>query len=73
MPVGPRSRPTIVLWNTVYLERAPNALDAHQAINADLLQHLSPLGWQHINPNPATRCVAECLVELGERDGHAFT
>ena len=40
----------IVLWNTVYLERAAQALrDAGQAIDDGLLQYLSPLGWEHIN------------------------
>ncbi len=40
----------IVLWNTVYLERAANALRSHgQVIDDSLLQCLSPLGWEHIN------------------------
>jgi TnpA family transposase len=40
----------IVLWNTVYLERAANALRANgQAQDDSLLQFLSPLGWEHIN------------------------
>ena len=40
----------IVLWNTVYLERAVNALRNHgQGIDETLLQYLSPLGWEHIN------------------------
>jgi len=40
----------IVLWNTVYLERAANALRGHaQGIDDTLLQYLSPLGWEHIN------------------------
>ena len=40
----------IVLWNTVYLERAVNALKENgQKIEDGLLQHLSPLGWEHIN------------------------
>jgi Tn3 transposase DDE domain len=40
----------IVLWNTVYLERAANALRGHgQAVDDTLLQYLSPLGWEHIN------------------------
>jgi hypothetical protein len=40
----------IVLWNTVYLERAINALRGHgQPIDDALLQYLSPLGWEHIN------------------------
>ena len=40
----------IVLWNTVYLERAIQAIrDRGQNIDEDLLQHVSPLGWEHIN------------------------
>ena len=40
----------IVLWNTVYLERAVAALrERGQTIPAELLAHLSPLKWEHIN------------------------
>jgi len=40
----------IVLWNTVYLERAVRAIKDHgQTIDQALLQHLSPLGSEHIN------------------------
>jgi len=40
----------IVLWNTVYLERAINALREHgRNVDTELLQYLSPLGWEHIN------------------------
>lgn len=40
----------IALWNTVYLERATNALRSHgPPVNDALLQYLSPLGWEHIN------------------------
>ena len=40
----------IVLWNTVYLERATAALQGHgQEVDATLLRYLSPLGWEHIN------------------------
>ena len=40
----------IVLWNTVYLERAVAALHGHgQTADEDLLRYLSPLGWEHIN------------------------
>lgn len=40
----------IVLWNTVYLERATQALrETGKAIDAALLPYLSPLGWEHIN------------------------
>jgi TnpA family transposase len=40
----------IVLWNTVYIERAVNALRQQgQVIDDGHLQYLSPLGWEHIN------------------------
>lgn len=40
----------IILWNTVYLERAINTLKGQiPNVNEDLCQHLSPLGWGHIN------------------------
>lgn len=40
----------IILWNTVYLERAINALKEHgKKVDNKLLQNLSPLGWEHIN------------------------
>lgn len=40
----------IVLWNTVYLERAVQALrDSGKKVDDKLLTHLSPLGWEHIN------------------------
>ncbi|MBA3014368.1 MAG: Tn3 family transposase [Proteobacteria bacterium] len=40
----------IVLWNTVYLERATAALHVNgKSMDDTLLQYLSPLGWEHIN------------------------
>lgn len=40
----------IVLWNTVYLERATLSLQkTRTSIDNTLLQYLSPLGWEHIN------------------------
>jgi TnpA family transposase len=40
----------IVLWNTVYLGRALDALRRRgEAIPDALLAHIAPLGWQHIN------------------------
>ncbi len=42
----------IVLWNTVYLERAIQSLrDSGKIVDDKLLIHLSPLGWEHINLN----------------------
>jgi hypothetical protein len=40
----------IVLWNTVHLEGATQALrEAGEEIDDRLLHYLSPLGWEHIN------------------------
>jgi TnpA family transposase len=40
----------IVLWNTVYLERASAALQTQgHEVDTALLPYLSPLGWEHIN------------------------
>ena len=39
----------IILWNTRYLEHALAALRQTEAVPDDLLTHLSPLGWEHIN------------------------
>jgi len=40
----------IVLWNTVYLGRALEAVRRGGDLIPDaLLAHLAPLGWQHIN------------------------
>ena len=40
----------IVLWNTVYLQRAVPALrEQGRPVDDDLFQYLSPLGWEHIN------------------------
>jgi hypothetical protein len=36
------------LWNAVYLERAVTLLGKSQAVDTGLLQHLSPLGWEHV-------------------------
>jgi TnpA family transposase len=39
----------IILWNTRYLERAIAALRAVEEVPDQLLAHLSPLGWEHVN------------------------
>ena len=40
----------IILWNTVYLQRAVDHLRSHGHDPAPSdLAHLSPLGWEHIN------------------------
>jgi TnpA family transposase len=56
----------IALWNTAYLERAVNALRAHgHPVDDDLLQHLSPLGWDHINLTGDYTWKAHRSVERG--------
>ena len=40
----------IVLWNTVYLEQAIQVLRKQgEPVEDEMLQYLSPLGWEHIN------------------------
>lgn len=39
----------ITVWNTVYLEKAVEYLKEKNALNEDLLNYISPLGWEHIN------------------------
>ncbi|MEH6825511.1 MAG: Tn3 family transposase [Motiliproteus sp.] len=40
----------IILWNTVYIDRAIQKLrESGEKIEDDLLQHVSPLSWEHIN------------------------
>lgn len=41
---------TIILWNTVYMDRVIRSLRATgEEIPDELLVYLAPLGWQHIN------------------------
>ncbi|MGM0715029.1 Tn3 family transposase [Brevibacillus parabrevis] len=40
---------TISVWNTVYLGKATDLLRSKGALREDLLMHMSPLGWEHIN------------------------
>jgi hypothetical protein len=57
----------IILWNTVYLERAMQALrEAGQDIDEKLLPHLSPLGWEHINLTGDYLWRQHKLVEQGK-------
>ena len=40
----------IALWNTVYLEKAIQKLKrVRGGLSEELLTHLSPLAWEHIN------------------------
>lgn len=40
----------IILWNTVYLDRAVDSLRGHErAIDEGLLKHVAPVHWNHIN------------------------
>jgi TnpA family transposase len=39
----------ISVWNTVYLTQAAEYRKSHKQLNDELLKHISPLGWEHIN------------------------
>jgi TnpA family transposase len=39
----------IILWNTKYLAHAIAALREFEQVPDNLLAHLSPLGWEHVN------------------------
>lgn len=39
----------ISVWNTVYLTEATKLLREKGTLREDLLKHISPLGWEHIN------------------------
>jgi TnpA family transposase len=39
----------IILWNTRYLDRAVATLRQAEDVPDQLLAHLSPLGWEHVN------------------------
>jgi len=39
----------ISIWNTTYLQKAIEHLKANGCFNDDLLKHIAPLGWEHIN------------------------
>jgi TnpA family transposase len=39
----------ISLWNTVYLQRAIEYLKSKNRLDENLIKHISPLGWAHIN------------------------
>jgi Tn3 transposase DDE domain len=57
----------IVLWHMVYLARSTEALREHgQEVDDKLLQHLSLLGWEHIN-------LTVCLLNSKFLRAHFFT
>ena len=40
----------ICVWNTVYLQKAIDYLkETEKDFDENLLKHISPLGWEHIN------------------------
>ncbi|HVJ48984.1 Tn3 family transposase [Desulfitobacterium sp.] len=39
----------ISVWNTVYLTKAIELNKGKENFNEELLEHISPLGWEHIN------------------------
>jgi TnpA family transposase len=58
----------IVFWNTVYLEQAVATLRAAGLeIPEELLQHLSPLGWEHIVLTGEYRWTSDVARRPGQR------
>src|SRR5574344_498744 len=52
----------IILWNTVYIEKAVNYLrQTDENVNEELISNLSPLGWEHINLTGDYPCVNKVL------------
>jgi hypothetical protein len=39
----------ICVWNTKYLEMAIEYLKTQKGLDEELLKHISPLNWEHIN------------------------
>jgi len=39
----------ISVWNTLYLTKAKEFKAKKGVFNEELLNHVSPLGWEHIN------------------------
>jgi TnpA family transposase len=39
----------ISIWNTTYLHHATEHLKATQGMDDNLLRHIAPLGWEHVN------------------------
>jgi TnpA family transposase len=39
----------ITVWNTVYLTEAAKHLEKQELLKEELLNHISPLNWEHIN------------------------
>ncbi|MBP1807793.1 hypothetical protein J2Z33_003674 [Rubellimicrobium aerolatum] len=64
----------IVLWNTTYLQLALEELSRRgDAAPPPLLQHLSPLGWQHINLTGDYLCSEPAAAPSGRRPLKAIT
>lgn len=57
----------IILWNTVYLGQTVKLLrKSGKVVDEKLLQHLSPLGWEHINLTGDYTWRQNRLVALGK-------
>nr|WP_278251081.1 Tn3 family transposase [Cytobacillus praedii] len=39
----------ITVWNTVYLTEATKVLSEKGILREQMIKHISPLGWEHIN------------------------
>ena len=58
---------SIILWNTVYLERAVNAMRIHgHLFDESLFKHVAPIHWNHINLTGDYTWKQHLCVEKGE-------
>jgi hypothetical protein len=39
----------IYIWNTTYLQKAVDYFKSNGGFDENLLKHIAPLGWEHIN------------------------
>jgi hypothetical protein len=62
----------IILWNTVYLERAIGALRQQgRQVDEGLLKHVAPVHWTHINLTGDYSWRQNKRIEKGRFPGHS--
>ncbi|WP_410982733.1 Tn3 family transposase [Bacillus cereus] len=54
----------ISIWNTLHLTKAGEYQKRTGSFNEDLLHHMSPLGWEHINLLGECHFNSEIVVSL---------
>lgn len=57
----------ISVWNTVYLQQATKHRKKQGKLQEELLNHISPLGWEHIN------FLGECKFNFRQNSSLVFS